>query len=89
MRSPGYANVIQWISEIWRELEPSIIADSFDACGITASSVDDLHSALKAYLQSGTTDFVEDYDQASEIRGFDDQFVAVSNESEISQTYFD
>ena len=44
MRSPGYAKVIQWLSEIWRDFDTHTIANSFDFCGINSQS--SLHSVL-------------------------------------------
>ncbi|CAF0915134.1 unnamed protein product [Brachionus calyciflorus] len=35
LRSPGYVNLINWISEIWRNFDEDLIRDSFDSCGIT------------------------------------------------------
>ena len=42
MNSPGYARVISWIIEIWNQLEPKIISDSFDLCGSTSKQLFEL-----------------------------------------------
>ena len=34
-KSPGYAKVIEWIRKIWTDLYSSLLANSFDQCGIT------------------------------------------------------
>jgi hypothetical protein len=72
MGSPGYAQVINWISEIWSELPLESIKESFDLCGITSSNFFDLHSQLKSYLTDNITEMVEEYDPSMEIDGFDD-----------------
>ena len=46
VKSPGYATVITWISEIWQDLDPALIARSFDHCGITSKSLADYGSQL-------------------------------------------
>jgi hypothetical protein len=37
LRSPGYANIISWISYIWENFDSELIAKSFDTCGITSN----------------------------------------------------
>ncbi len=49
IRSPGYAQVITWVSEIWATLNPNVIRASFDLCGITQYKHDHLHSQLQAF----------------------------------------
>ena len=44
MRSPGYSNVINWVSEIWQDMDPNLLRDSFDNCGLVDNS--NLHSVL-------------------------------------------
>jgi hypothetical protein len=74
-RSPGYATAINWISQIWDELDTQMIANSFKLCGITQSSYQSCHSQLKAFLDMGTIETVEEEDGADEIEGFDDAVV--------------
>jgi hypothetical protein len=71
-RSPGYARAIDWIGEIWEELNPAIIANSFTVCGITQSDPRLLHKQLVAFMDQGVTDMVDDEDGGDEIDGFDD-----------------
>jgi hypothetical protein len=52
MRSPGYANCIKWISEIWMNFDPVQIRNSFEHCGITSKN--NLHSALRHILTTST-----------------------------------
>ena len=44
-RSPGYASVIQWISDIWKNIDDDLLTNSFDYCGITSQNK--LHSILQ------------------------------------------
>jgi hypothetical protein len=46
MRSPGYANLVNWISEIWESIDTDLIAKSFEVCGITSNG-ESLSSILK------------------------------------------
>ncbi|CAF0774012.1 unnamed protein product [Brachionus calyciflorus] len=75
IRSPGYIQVINWISEIWDQLDSGIIRDSFDRCGITSSQIIDFHSQLQGFLEKNQINMIEDYDHADEIDGFVDDFV--------------
>ena len=77
MRSPGYAKVIQWLSEIWRDFETHTIANSFDFCGITSQS--SLHSVLNEIYsnKSRPTDFVDDYTPGDELDGFNDDGLTI------------
>ena len=71
MRSPGYAKLINWISEIWEAFEPSILAASFDQCGITSNNPVDFHNQLRHFVQ--TDDFVDDIqdeDGTADLPGF-------------------
>jgi hypothetical protein len=58
VKSPGYATVITWISEIWQDLDPALIARSFDHCGITSKSLADYGSQLRHFVR--TNQLVED-----------------------------
>ena len=57
MRSPGYAMVLQWISEIWDELDSNLIARSFDNCGIISSKLSDFNNQLRHFVR--TTEFAD------------------------------
>ena len=70
MRSPGYALAIQWISEVWAQLDAELIKRSFDLCGITQNNIDDCHLQLKAFIQKGMRTVVLDDDGADDVRGF-------------------
>jgi hypothetical protein len=61
MRSPGYAYLVNWISEIWESMDTNLIAKSFDVCGITSNG-ESLSSILKTVLSSNEsiTDYVVD-----------------------------
>lgn len=48
MRSPGYAQSIEWITEAWLNFEENILVSSFSQCGITSST--NLHQTLKQLL---------------------------------------
>ena len=64
LRSPGYAKAITWISEIWSAFDRNILARSFDQCGITSSSLVDLHAQLRTFVS--TSKFVDTVEQANE-----------------------
>ena len=64
LRSPGYAKTITWISEIWSAFDRNILARSFDQCGITSSSLVDLHAQLRTFVS--TSKFVDTVEQANE-----------------------
>jgi hypothetical protein len=60
MRSPGYASLINRISEIWQNVDEQMIARRFDLCGITSNTA--LSEILKKVLESNepVTDYVID-----------------------------
>ena len=58
MRSPGYAMVLQWISEIWDELDSNLIARSFDNSGITSSKLTDSNNQLRHFVRA--SEFVDE-----------------------------
>ena len=64
LRSPGYAKAITWISEISSAFDRNIRTRSFDQCGITSSSLDDLHAQLRTFVS--TSKFVDTVEQANE-----------------------
>jgi len=43
MKSPGYAKVINWISEIWNDFDSEIIVKSFATTGVTSQHLDDFN----------------------------------------------
>ena len=49
-RSPGYASVIQWISDIWKNIDDDLLTNSFDYCGITSQNK--LHNILQKTLNA-------------------------------------
>ena len=59
-KSPGYALVVEWISQCWQELDPSVIICSFDQCGITSQNMVDYESQLMHSLR--TNDLVDEVD---------------------------
>ena len=58
MRSPGYAKLIFWISEIWEAFVPSFVSSSFDQCEITSKNPMDFHNQLRHFVQ--TEEFMDD-----------------------------
>ena len=64
LQSPGYAKAITWISEIWDSFDRQILANSFDQCGITSTSIDDFHTQLKTFVS--TSKFVDTFEPAPE-----------------------
>jgi hypothetical protein len=51
-KSPGYALVVDWISEIWQELDQATIIRSFDQCGITTQNMANYGSQLRHFVRS-------------------------------------
>jgi hypothetical protein len=59
MKSPGYVNLINWISDIWYAVPEEMIANSFDACAISSNS--SLSNVLKSIIDAGIeNEFVVD-----------------------------
>ena len=73
LRSPGYAKAITWISEVWESFDSHLLANSFDQCGITSSSVNDMHLQLRTFVNSSR--FVDSLEPAAE-EEIDSLFVA-------------
>ena len=73
LRSPGYAKAITWISEVWASFDSHLLANSFDQCGITSSSVNDMHLQLRTFVNSSR--FVDSLEPAGE-EEIDSLFVA-------------
>ncbi len=86
IRSPGYAQVIAWVSEIWANLNQNVIRQSFEFCGITQFKHEGLHKQLQAFLKNGIVDMVVDVQPEDElVRCFTDderQVGEISDDSE-------
>ena len=52
LRSPGYAKAKTWTSEVWASFDSHLLANSFDQCGLTSSSVNDMHLQLRTFVNS-------------------------------------
>ncbi|CAF1117869.1 unnamed protein product [Brachionus calyciflorus] len=65
MRSPGYACVINWVSEIWKDMDPNLLRDSFEHCGLVDNS--NLHSVLNKLIHEDIilNEILEDSDLSS------------------------
>ena len=74
-RSPGYANVIKWLSEIWNTFPNYLLKNSFDYCGITSRHVNDYHLVLKSIIQNNIVqqNYIDDLLDEDEMEGFDDE----------------
>lgn len=72
LRSPGYAKVIDWLSDIWSEFSKQILIDSFDSCGITSKN--SLHSNLNFMLQSNRiiSDYIRNQQEDDEFDSFEE-----------------
>ena len=53
MRSPGYVQSIKWLLEIWADMDPQIIIESFQSCGILEQNEENYHKVLKKILNEG------------------------------------
>ncbi len=64
-RSPGYAQVIDWMSEIWADMDSNIRADSFAITGCIGHRTVDLHPPLRRLLTDPEPlhDYVEQEDK--------------------------
>ena len=69
MRLPGYAMVLQQVSEIWDELDSNLIARSFDNCGITSSKLNDSYNQLRHFVR--TTEFVDEVQPDDSAQNYD------------------
>jgi hypothetical protein len=75
LRSPSYALVITWLSEIWESLDVNIIIDSFAECGITSVDPLDLRKQLRHLAETNElveVDDIIDYDGTGDLVGFID-----------------
>ncbi len=67
IRSPGYTQVINWVSETWVNFNKTIIRESFDYCGITQYDRAYFHKQLQSFLQDGSLDMVADVEPEDEL----------------------
>ena len=76
MRSPGYANVINWISEIWSDFDTNLLARSFDHCGLTYNRLADFHNQLQHFVNTHEIidDVVPEEQGTTELDGFGEMF---------------
>lgn len=81
----GYARIIDWISEIWREFDRMIIISSFDYCGITDNQVERYHLHLRHFVQNNelARDIIDDDDGTNDLNGFGEY---QSDEDEVDET---
>ena len=70
LKSPGYAKVIVWLSELWEEFDSAVRKKSFVNCGITSLRVDELHSVLRAIV--GNEEEHEDFVVERQSNGADE-----------------
>lgn len=68
--------VIQWISEIWSELETDLVVDSFQRCGITSSDSQNFHHQLRHFFLNNEliNDMIDDDDDNDELNGFNSYY---------------
>ena len=72
VKSPGYAKVIEWISEAWSELDAGMISSSFQRCGITSRNIADYSNQLRHFMR--TTELVDDVVQQDDFHDDDGAF---------------
>ena len=70
MRSPGYAQIIEWVSSIWENFDQMIIQSSFDQAGITSNLIEDFHRQLRHFLLNQEFSDDIEFDDAQNINGF-------------------
>lgn len=94
-RSPGYVTVVEWISEIWADLDRTMIKQSFKKCGITTHDDNEFHSPLAQLCRTHELpDLILDEERQEEFifeePFLDEDFEALSlNESSGSEMYTD
>jgi hypothetical protein len=68
MRSPSYATILGWMSEIWAGFSEDLIRASFEECGIVSSQcADPYHSALAKVLDGvDIREYLEDVVESSD-----------------------
>jgi len=94
MRSPSYITIIDWISEIIRDIPSELVSKSFDVTGIMQNNVDLYHSALRHIL---TTDelpitFLEDLDGSEDLENMmidNDPDLGVDDDDGVTYDYDD
>jgi hypothetical protein len=92
MKSPGYSQVIEWLSQIITRLSTNkeLIKNSFDITGITQSDPERFHSALKHVLSSNDTSvtILEDLDGTEDLAEtfLDDEEVEYFEEEDMDDT---
>ncbi len=76
-KSPGYAKGIEWISEIWSDLDSSLIANSFGQCGIASKDAAAYSSQLRHFLRTrqlvDVVELVNAYDEREEFNTLGDE----------------
>jgi hypothetical protein len=72
VKSPGYAKVVEWISEAWSELDAGMISSSFQRCGITSRNFADYSNQLRHFMR--TTELVDDVVQQDDFHDDDGAF---------------
>ena len=71
VRSPGFALVITWISQIWSNFSRDIIRQSFIHCGIVSNDSNTYHKQLRHFVQKRILmDDIDIDDDTSDIQGF-------------------
>ena len=80
MQSPGYARVVDWISEAWAELDSNMIASSFQRCGITSRNFADYSHQLRHFMR--TTELVDDVMPQADLVHDENVFAAIGDEWE-------
>lgn len=71
VKSPGYALAINWIAQIWQNMDSNLLASSFDQSGLTTNNKDHYHRQLKHFIETNELiDDVADDDGTSDLRGF-------------------
>ena len=70
--SNGLCQVIEWISEIWREYDRNIIIDSFACCGITNDDPTQYHPHLRHFVREGEilNNYIAEDDGTGDLNGF-------------------
>ena len=58
------AVIITLISEIWQDVDPALIARSFDPCGITSKNLTDFDSQLRHLVRTNQVEYVVPIDLA-------------------------
>ena len=70
MRSPEYAQIINWVSSIWDSFDPIIIQSTFDQAGFTSNLIEDFHRQLRHFLLNQEFSDDIEVDDYQNINGF-------------------